>query len=63
MGLQVQNIDCMLPKSPAVNSKEFSLTILSEANFRMDKNSFQRAKGDLGNKPLRPERHSFPNPF
>jgi len=39
-----------LLKSPGANIKGFLLTILSEADFRMVKNSFQRAKGGLGNK-------------
>jgi len=34
---------------PGANIKESLVTILSEANSRMVQNSFQRAKGDLGN--------------
>jgi hypothetical protein len=34
---------------PGANIKEFLVTILSEANSRMVKNSFQRAEWYLGN--------------
>jgi hypothetical protein len=43
-------IDRLLPKFPGANIKEFQ--ICGEANFEMPKNSFQRAKDDLGNTPL-----------
>ena len=55
----MSNVDGLLPKSPGANIKEFLVTILSEANFRVVKNSFQRAKGGLGNKPLRPDTFSY----
>jgi hypothetical protein len=40
----------MLPGFPGANIKESWITILSEANSRMVQNSFQRAKGNLGNR-------------
>ena len=40
---------------PGANIKEFLVTILSEANSGMVKNSFQRAKGDLGNSLSKPD--------
>ncbi len=46
-------IQCLSPKGAVLerSSAEQAL-ICSEANFRMVRNSFQRAKWDLGNKPL-----------
>jgi hypothetical protein len=38
--LLLVDINGLLPKSPGANIKEFLLTILSEANSRMVKNSF-----------------------
>ena len=49
--LRVSSQEGLLPESPGANIKEFLVTILSEANFRMVRNSFQRAKGGLGNSP------------
>ena len=41
----------LLPGFPEAEIEEFLVTILSEANVRMVKKSFQGAKGNLGNTP------------